>query len=147
MEYEERFSAIAIDTIVRILNCLILYVVQAQSSLSLSLYLTTLCIQQADEGQLCKQILPRPSIGATKISPLVGAAFSSNRVLFWRVYGAYEKLTEKTWLHDKVSNKLRSQALMAVISVSFRALSCCLSIKHKVPTSTISTAPLPKIRI
>lgn len=42
----------------------------------------------------------------TKILPLVGAAFSSNWVLFWKVYDEYSKLTGEPWGRDKVTQQL-----------------------------------------
>lgn len=65
------------------------------------------CIQQAKTPEeLCEELVPRRSIlGATKISPLVGAAFSSNWVLFWRVYDTYRQLTGRPWSHELVSRE------------------------------------------
>lgn len=62
------------------------------------------CTQQAKGNQLREELSSqRPSIcGATKISPLVGAAFSSNWVLFRQVYDSFEELTGGYWLRDMV---------------------------------------------
>ena len=62
------------------------------------------CTQQAKGTQLREELSgPRPSIrGETKISPLVGAAFSSNWVLFRQVYDSYEELTGAYWWRSMV---------------------------------------------
>lgn len=55
------------------------------------------------------QLVPKPPLGKakTKISPLVGAAFSSNWVLFWKVYDTYTTLDKKPWLRTNVSQPNR----------------------------------------
>eukprot|EP00903_Cladosiphon_okamuranus_P014655 g13588.t2 len=53
--------------------------------------------------KLRKEFLPGSSIqGVTKVSPLMGAAFSSNCELFCRVYDAYKKLPGQDWYLKEV---------------------------------------------
>ncbi|CAM9818817.1 unnamed protein product, partial [Ectocarpus sp. 12 AP-2014] len=59
-----------------------------------------------DDKKLRIQLVPMPPpldlTAKTQISPLVGAAFSSNWVLFWRVYDTYTTLAKKPWLRTNV---------------------------------------------
>lgn len=48
--------------------------------------------------------LSRENAVAVNISPLVGAAFSSNWMLFREVYDAYEKWTGGRWSRENVRN-------------------------------------------
>lgn len=69
-----------------------------------SRYHISVCTQQAQELQLREELSgPRPSlVEGPNISPLVGAAFSSNWVLFRQVYDSYEKLTRGYWWRSMV---------------------------------------------
>lgn len=75
----------------------------------------TYCKQQANtEKELREELAPRPSIrGETKIAPLLGAAFSSNWVLFWRVYEAYYHLTGELWWREEVNPTVVQVALLS----------------------------------
>lgn len=64
--------------------------------------------QQTDDNEpIQRQLSPRFAMpqrgkGKVKISPLVGAAFSSNWILFRKVYDTYEEWTGRHWFRENV---------------------------------------------
>jgi len=61
----------------------------------------TFCTQHPENKH--HQALLLPSTPTPSIPPLVGAALSSNWVLFWRVHEVFEEANEGPWARDKVS--------------------------------------------